>query len=309
MHHEQRCHLYREDCEGCDFSGNRSDVARNGKHHRLHCPQCRGECDYCGVEGAHSYIFAEGFHHHHKCPLRTLTCDGCGIHHAETTLVEPVLWNHLAYSCGDQIRSDPRNLLFPQDSISCYFHDGSSVFSPRRGTPKILACFHAERDRRRLYALNNRTLFNAIHNGVGQVIVNIVEKPDDWPRRFTGSRPWMCVKVRGGFRACAQALRIPAQAFPSQNRQSSCFVVLEVRGLINQKNNTFYNLLKEMSSDLDVRFEAGQREFARVRVNENDVPLVRSMAKALAERMGKKARDVDCVEVEGQRRYETPRDD
>jgi hypothetical protein len=216
---------------------------------------------------------------------------------------------------GEQYDLSTSWLSFSQNSISRFFHDGSSVFKPPQGIPKILACFHAENDGIRLFALNNRTLFNTIHNHLGNVIVTIVEKPEDWLRRFTGSRPWMCIKVRGpsvftirtGTYFTTQALRIPSQAFPAADR-SACSVVLEVRNLINPKKDTFYNLLKDMSSDLDIRLEVGEREYARVRVNEDDVPLVRSMAKALAERMKKQVWTVTCDEVPGLRRYESPRD-
>lgn len=172
---------------------------------------------------------------------------------------------------------------FCQDSISRCFQDGTSVFDFREGTPQILGCFHQERDGTRLFALNNRTLFNAIHTGVGSVLVTIVDKPDDWPRRFTGSRPWMCVKVRGltflpgvGY-AEPQALRIPASAFPGGGHRSICLVMLEARNLVNPKKDTLHSLLQEMSSDLDARVVDGPRAFARVRVNEDDVPLVRSI--------------------------------
>lgn len=161
--------------------------------------------------------------------------------------------------------------------------------------------------RTRLFTLNNRTLFNAIYTRVGEIIVNIVDKPEDWRRRFTGSSPWMCVKVRG-LSFIPQALRIPAAAFPGDGHQSICLVVLEARNLVNPKKDMLYDLLKEMSSDLDARRVDGPRAFSRVRVKEDDVPLVRSMVKAIAERMGKNVRAVNCSEVQGMRRYESPRD-
>lgn len=68
--------------------------------------------------------------------------------------------------------------------------------------------------------------------------------------------------------------------------------------------DTFYALLQDMSSDLDVHAEIGKHEYARVRINEDDVALVESMAKAIAERLGKNVRKVRCVEIA--RRYESP---
>merc|ERR1712048_259045 len=97
-------------------------------------------------------------------------------------------------------------------------------------------------------------------------------------------------------------------AFPGGGNRSICRVVLEVRNLVNPGKETFHNLLKDMSSDLDAQPVDGPRAFARVRVNEDDVPLVRSMVKAIAERHGKNVRAVDCVEVQGMRLYESPRD-
>lgn len=238
--------------------------------------------------------------------LRLAVCNGCGIHTDSTYLYDTdSQWTALRH--GAQLRMSSNRLKFCQDSISRSFHDGTSVFDFCEGTPKILACFHWEHDGTRLFALNNRTLFSAIHRGVGEVIVNIVEKPDDWPRRFTGSRPWMCVKVRG---ACEpHALRIPAPAFPGGGQRSICLVVLEARNLVNPKKDTCYDLLKELSSDLDARAVHGPRAFARVRVNEDDMPLVRSMVKAIAERMGKSVRKAHCVEIQGVRLYESPRDE
>merc|ERR1712070_45615 len=98
---------------------------------------------------------------------------------------------------GAQQGVAPQRLRFCQDSIARTFHDGTSVFARRHGIPKISACFHHDFDGIRLFALNNRTLFNAIYTGVSEIIVNIVEKPVDWQRRFTGTKPWMCIKVRG----------------------------------------------------------------------------------------------------------------
>lgn len=104
------------------------------------------------------------------------------------------------------------------------------------------------------------------------------------------------------------ALRIPASAFPGSDRQSVCLVVLEVRGLINPKRDTVCALLRDMSSDLDARQVDGPRAYARVRVSEDDAPLVRSMIKAIAQSRGKSSRAVECVEIRELRQYESPRD-
>lgn len=246
---------------------------------------------------------------------RPKVCHGCGIHSWDpTVLVEPASSFWTERKPGSQIRTSPHTLKFCQDSISRVFYDRSSVFDLRQGTPRILACFHSEHGETRLFALNSRTLFNAIINNINDVLVNIVEKPADWPRRFTASCPWMCVKVRGlhshGLQAESASLRIPASAFPGQSRQRVCFVVLEVRNLISPSPDTatFYDMLKDMSPDLDVHPYDGQRSFARVGVSEDDVALVRSMAKGIAARMGKNVRVWDCKEVQGLRWYESPRD-
>lgn len=255
-------------------------------------------------------------------PFPVPACDGCGIHAHGTVLKEPAgsKWKFPEPN-GARFKINPHRLKFCQDSISRFFHDGTSVFKRCEGTPKILACFHKELDGIRLFALNNRTLFNAIYRNLNEVIVNIIEKPEDWPRRFTGRRLWMCIEVRQR-KSMAQsdrvephcgwpdaALRIPDTAFPGgEEHRSICFVVLEVRNLVNpRKKDTLFALLKDMSSDLDVRAVEGPRAYARVRINENDVPLVRSMVKAIAERMGKQVWTVECVEVEDMRLYDSPR--
>jgi len=165
--------------------------------------------------------------------------------------------------------------------------------------------------------LNNRTLFNALYWNLSEVVVNIVEKPDDWRNRFTGIEPWMCIKVRGlepqgGIEHQGDikhyALRIPAAAFPGGEQRSPFLVVLEVRNLVNPGSESFLDLLTDMSSELYVQSVDGPRAFARVRVYQNDVPLVQSMVKALAERRGQSVRRVTCREVEEMRLYVSPRD-
>lgn len=313
-HHDEGCVLYRGSCWFCTLFGRKLETERYGPRHDCGCRLYKGVCEHCGIEGPHDHISNDGLQHHQGCPRRPAVCNGCGIHTHFAILEEPAWSKWTEHEHGDQFWTDPHNLKFCQDSISRCFQDGTSVFDFRKGTAKILACFHREHDGTRLFALNNRTLFNVIHRSVGEVFVSIVDKPDDWPRRFTGSRPWMCVKVRGltfipqvGY-AEPQALRIPASAFPGGGHRSICLVVLEARNLVNPKKDTLRGLLKEMSSDLDARAVDGPRAFARVRVNEDDVPLVRSMVKAIAERNGKNVRTVDCVEIQGMRLYESPRD-
>jgi len=117
------------------------------------------------------------------------------------------------------------------------------------------------------------------------------------------------MKVRFPRHLCGpDAVRIPAQSFPTSEPRSVCFVVLEVKNLVNPKNRlSFYSLLKDMAPDLDIR-PFDERSKFRVRVNEDDVELIQSMAKAIAERRGKNVRGVRCVEIEGLHEYESPRD-
>jgi len=313
-HHRKDCCLYRGSCRFCNVFGTRSQTERNGPNHAWHCTLYEGSCSHCGLRGTHHRISNEGLQHDEGCPLRPAVCNGCGIHSVYTVLQEPAGSTWTEVEPGEQLRVSPRRLRFCQDSVSRAFHDGTSVFDRRQGTPKISACFYEEVGGTRLFALNNRTLFNAIHTGLDEIIVNIVQKPEDWLRRFTASPPWMCMKVRGlnfippvGY-VERQALRIPAAAFPGNGQQSICLVVLEVRNLVNSNKDTLYDLLKDMSSDLDARCVDGPHAFARVRVKEDDVPLIRSMVKAIAERKGKNVRAVDCSEVQGMRLYESPRD-
>jgi len=204
-------------------------------------------------------------------------------------------------------------LVFCQDSISTKFRDGSSVYDRRTGGhPGVLACFHSDAYGERLFVLNNRTLFNAIENKIDKLVVTIVEKPSDWTHRFTGRRPWLCIKVR---RPQEQILslsvpfvKIPADAVPSVVPPSRVLVVLEARNLVNPKKDNLYSLIKEFSPELNIQEFEGVRAYARVRVAEEDEPLVRCVLKAIAKSLGKRPNAVDCFEVEGERRFESPRD-
>jgi len=177
--------------------------------------------------------------------------------------------------------------------------------------------------------LNNWTLFNAILSGVGEVLVTVVEKPSDWHRRFTGEWPWMCMQVgpplvHGGMAfdgptipPCSGLLvgeilepfiKIPAEAFPSSQTPSRCWLVLEARNLVNPKKNTLWDLLVNVCPDLKIQKFEGERDYARVRVIEDDKPLVCSAIKALAKQLGKRPNDVDITEVRSERRFDSPRD-
>jgi len=242
----------------------------------------------------------------------------------------------------------PHRLKFCQNSIPDRFQNGTSVLSPRglglvRGIPKVLACFHEELDGTRLFALNNLTLFNAILNDVWEVLVTVVEKPSDWHRRFTGQWPWMCMQVGpppeeeeeeeeeeavhegmaldgGMVGPCSGLLvghivlpsqpfiKIPAEAFPSSQTPSRCWLVLEARNLVNPKKNTLWDLLVNLCPDLKIQQFEGKRDYARVRVIEDDKPLVCSAIKALAKQLGKRPNDVDIMEVRSERRFDSPRD-
>lgn len=299
---ENEEHDDEQDGEDADNKYEDEEGDDDGTSSNNNCLPNNGEdaCPHCGLQGSSQ--------HRKECPRRP--CGGCGIHPWPTVFEEPAGSLMTELNPGEQLRISPRRVKFCQDSISRFFHDGTSVFDFPQDIPKISACFHQEYDGTRLFALNNRTLFNAIHTNVDEIIVNIVKKPSDWPRRFTGSRPWMCVKVRGSeapLRAYYSAAKLPASAFPGGGHRSLCLVVLEARNLVNSKKDTLVDLLKDMSPDLDVQPVVGPRAFARVRVNESDVPLIKRMIKAIAERMGKNVRAVDCFEVDGLRLYESPR--
>jgi len=102
--------------------------------------------------------------------------------------------------------------------------------------------------------------------------------------------------------------QIPAESFPSTQIRSRCWLVLEARNLVNPQKNTLYALLIDMCPDLNIQRFHGERDYARVRVTEDDKPLVRSAIKALAKQLGKQPKSVDCFEVEGERRFDSPRD-
>jgi len=223
-----------------------------------------------------------------ELPTPPWKCSGCDLHSVHVLLDEhePITsWDPLERREAEASPTwmSPHRLKFCQNSISAQFQDGTSVFAPRCGIPKVLACFHGVR----LFALNNRTLFNALRNDVEPVIVTVVEKPSDWHLRFSGKRPWMCMKVRLGVQLrSAPFIKIPVESFPSPQASSPCWLLLEAPNLVNPKKRTFYDLLADMCPDLNIRRFQGEREYARVRVIEDDQPLVRSAIKALAKQLG-----------------------
>jgi len=103
-------------------------------------------------------------------------------------------------------------------------------------------------------------------------------------------------------------IKIPAEAFPSSQTPSRCWLVLEARNLVNPKKNTLWDLLVNVCPDLKIQKFEGERDYARVRVIEDDKPLVCSAIKALAKQLGKRPNDVDITEVRSERRFDSPRD-
>lgn len=103
-------------------------------------------------------------------------------------------------------------------------------------------------------------------------------------------------------------VRIPAEAFPSMQSQSRCLIVLEVRNLVNPKNDTLVCLIKDMCPRLNAEPVEGDRAYARVRIFQDDEALVRSVIKTIAKKLGKKPSDVGCTELVDLRLFESPRD-
>jgi len=207
---------------------------------------------------------------------------------------------------------DPRKIRFSQDSISHRFHDGSPVKGPPKSPhPKVAVVRLAQEGRGVFwFALNNRTLFNALYNGVGKVDVVIVDKPKDWDLRFTSKYPWICTTVRGKkhtehtgyFTPCAANLPLSAQI--SEEPRNVCFVVLEARNLIKpQRSETLFSMLRDF--DLRIYEVTGERSYARVRVDTQDTALIKNVIKGEAKKRGRK---VEIREVEDQCQFESPRD-
>lgn len=290
-------------CKFCGFCGKME-----------HDEEGRVFCMYCGILGDAILEFDLKYAYRYA----RIKCPGCDVHNSPTVLsqtaaAERGIWHNDAVETAEpSMKLHPWHLRFSQDSISERFHNGRSVFDPCIETHTILACFHTEAGKTHLFAINNRTLFNALINKVNEVTVNIVEKPFDWERRFTGQTPWMCMRVRttSWIRRCsASYVRIPSETIAPMGTRSCCLVVLEVRNLVNPKNATFYSLIKDKCPELNVQDPIDvDKAYARVRVAEEEVPLVRSIVKAIAKDLGKKLNTVSCVEVEGLRRFESPRD-
>lgn len=330
-HHEDDCprSLCQCTCKFCGIIDTVKQVESKGRHHQDYCPRnwCRSK--FCEIRPTVQQIRGKSIYHLDHCPHKCLhsklnddekvPSPRCAIHRTRTILNEkamPGIWEPQTQTIvPTSIQVNPNRLRFCQDSISEIFRDGSSVFRNCKDMPTILACFHEEADGMRLFALNNRTLFNAIVNDVKVVDVNIVEKPFDWEDRFTGRWPWMCIWVRRPMviKQCALSsgskVRIPAETITPTPSSSRCSIVLEARNLINPKKKNLTALIKEKCPDLDVQEPVDvERAYARVRVAEEDVPLVQCIVKAIAKDLGKNPNTVSCDEVsEKLRRFNSPR--
>lgn len=303
----------------------------------------RYRCMHCGtIEATKRHVQREGAHHFPDCPrFRTgeeeespvpprsgdLSCNGgtlCDIHRSGRPITAHLHRSLWSPSERREVESQttcsisPCRLLFSQDSIAETFRDGSSFFLPLR-QHNILACFH-ECSGVHLFALNNRTLFNALHNNISTVFVTIVDRPRDWHRRFTGKPPWTCVHVRRSvIRNCTsssvgisgQFVRIPAESVPFPMTPAPShqrWVLLEVKKLVNPTTDTFYELLNEMCPDLDIKPCEGDKQHVRVWATTEAMPLVQTAVKALAKKVGRQPRTVYCVQVPGMQRFDSPRD-
>jgi hypothetical protein len=197
---------------------------------------------------------------------------------------------------------EPESLMYSQDSIQCRFSggrwagrtvydkttvhdwgqrsrsrmilaDGSHLCWDWTDSHRILASFHTVPGETypRLFAISNRTLFNARYNSdtISMWIqVRIVPKPSDWDRRFTAKKPWSSIHVREDRHPHGEmihmALRIPVDAFPSDQPNIGGDVVLEVRNLVNpKKDEPLFALLQNMCRDSEITVAIQQEEGLR----------------------------------------------
>ena len=128
-------------------------------------------------------------------------CAKCDIHpHGKLIEISERLWTseeaqNLQLDAS-HVKMAPQSLRFCQNSMASRFQCGVPVETrrPRKADcHKLLACFHAVDGQLRSFALNNRTLFNALQNKAVLVSVKVVAPPADWERRFSGQKPWLCM--------------------------------------------------------------------------------------------------------------------
>jgi len=219
----------------------------------------------------------------------------------------------------------PHQCRFSQDSISARFRDGHEIAERRRIQQyTISACFHEGE----LFTLNNRTLYSAIIHNIWPIRVTIVEKPTTWSSRFTALSPWTSIRVRRrqlhpfdmieqasvleagivGHAAHADALVIPADAFPGNTHQAEGHVVLEVNNIINSRQpqaETLVMILRTRCPGFIVEEVEGDRSFARARIRIADEAVIRAVIKSVGRERRKR---VTISEVRGSRVFLSPRD-
>lgn len=233
---------------------------------------------------------------------------------------------------------DPRLIRFSQNSIRSRFHDGSLVTGPPRSEqPQIavVAIQHEGNPYTELFAVNNRTLFNAAYNGIDRLRVILIDKPSNWASRFTCTGGGICITVcadlpQQQFDAYQDVLVEPLVSIPLQQQfdeyldalheplvtipasslnpyeaRGICFVVLEVRDLVKpQRPETLFSILRAFSADINIQEVEGERSYARIHVDNQDTELITNI-KAIGKQRGKK---VVVREVGDLSPYDSPRD-
>lgn len=204
----------------------------------------------------------------------------------------------------------PCHLGYCQDSVATCFRDGRDI-TTRLSSYSVIACYDYDHDGV-LLALNNRTLYSALYNGIEEIAVVIVKKPSDWDRRFTAEPPYAFVHVRPRITPHAlSALELPAAVFPGAEPSGPTgLMVLEVDKLINRRNrdnqeSSLTNLLKKYCPQLHLEEVDGERSYARVRIRMEDEALIREVLKAIGRERGKRGMSIRVVK--GSQIFESPR--
>merc|ERR1712032_1010089 len=105
----------------------------------------------------------------------------------------------------------------------------------------------------------------------------------------------------------ADALIIPAEAFPSNDRQAEGHVVLEVNNIVNSRQpqaETLVNILRTRCPGFNIEEVEADRSFARV-CRISDEAVIRAVIIAVGRQRRKR---VTISEVSGSRVFLSPRD-
>eukprot|EP00929_Paragymnodinium_shiwhaense_P069327 TRINITY_DN34976_c0_g1_i1.p1 TRINITY_DN34976_c0_g1~~TRINITY_DN34976_c0_g1_i1.p1 ORF type:complete len:333 (-),score=19.39 TRINITY_DN34976_c0_g1_i1:31-885(-) len=214
-------------------------------------------------------------------------------------------WLMYSFMGQGTLAIDPRHLKYSQDSIKRQFLHGPSAGKdvhtridchPLKACVKyrIEACFHCVDGKIHLFAINNRTLFNAKYNKVPLVLLTIKHCPGDWSSRFTAQPPYKDIFVRGRGSlphepSSARSRLFARRATATREDLPQGEVRLCVMNLIKEGDGeTVIGLLKqhELSRDINVQKVEGDHAEISIRVSRASEDIVCSIIQKLGDEHG-----------------------